>query len=124
MSNILDRVSGKESKRGTEAQGAHGDVIGATEIKVQLLLEVGKRVKAVTGIKAFLIFAMAALDLAVVARSVGPDELVADIHGQGSALKEGELSDQRRAKAVGKLGAVVGLNALNGETMFFVYARL
>ena len=45
-------------------------------------------VKAAAGIEAFLVLAVAALHLAVVARRVGTDELVADTQVGGGGLKQ------------------------------------
>ena len=49
--------------------------------------EVIQRVKAAAGVKAFLILAVAALHFTVVARRIGPDELVADTQLCGGGLK-------------------------------------
>lgn len=55
----------------------------------KLFSKVVQRVKAVTGIKAFLIFPVATLYLAVVAGCVRADKLVADTQIGSSDLKQG-----------------------------------
>ena len=54
----------------------------------ELLCEVIQGVKAVAGVKALLILAVAALHFTVVTRRVGADELVPDTQLGGSRLKE------------------------------------
>lgn len=55
----------------------------------ELLGEVIEGEKSVTGVKALLVLPVAALHLAVVARRVGTDELVADPQLGGCGLKQG-----------------------------------
>ena len=45
----------------------------------ELLCEIIKRIKGVAGIKTFLVFTVAAFNLAVVARGIGPDQLMPDL---------------------------------------------
>ena len=75
MSNILD---GELVRRGP-VKRSHREVVGAAVMDSELLGEVIEGVETVTGVKALLILPVASLDLAVVARCVGTDELVADL---------------------------------------------
>ena len=65
------------------------------------------------GIEAFLILAVAALHLAVVARRVGPDQLVTDAQLGGSFLEQRGQIALTVGEAVGKLETVVRLDALH-----------
>ena len=71
LSNILDR----ELRGRKPAEGPHREVVGAAVVDNKLLRKVVQRVKAVTGIKAFLVLSVAALYFAVVPRGVGANEL-------------------------------------------------
>lgn len=66
-----------------------------------------------TGIKAFLIFPVAELDLAAVARGIGSDELVTNTKFHGSFLKQHRQVALAIRKAVGKLKAIVCLNVFD-----------
>ena len=63
MSNILD----SEFRGGTPTEGPHGEVVGAAVVDGELFSKVIQGVKAVVGIKAFLVFPVAALYLPIVA---------------------------------------------------------
>ena len=54
----------------------------------ELLCEIIKRIKGMAGIKTFLVLTVAALDLAVVARSIGPDQLMPDALLGSSPFKQ------------------------------------
>ena len=64
------------------------------------------------GIEAFLILTMAALHLAVVARRVGPDQLVTDAQLGGSFLEQCGQIALAVGETVGELEAVVRLDTL------------
>ena len=64
-------------------------------------------------VEAFLVFAVAAFDLAIVARGVRTDELVKDTKLGGSTLKECRQIALGIGEAVGELEAVVRLNAFD-----------
>ena len=53
----------------------------------ELLCEVVQGIKAVAGVETFLVLPVAALHLAVVARGIWTDELVADAQAGGGLLK-------------------------------------
>ena len=65
------------------------------------------------GIEAFLILAVAALHLAVVARRVGPDQLVTDAQLGGSFLEQCGQIALAVGETVGKLETVVRLDTLH-----------
>ena len=65
------------------------------------------------GIEAFLILTMAALHLAVVARRVGPDQLVTDAQLGGSFLEQCGQIALAVGETVGELEAVVRLDTLH-----------
>ena len=65
------------------------------------------------GIEAFLILAVAALHLAVVARRVGPDQLVPDAQLGGSFLEQCGQIALAVGETVGELEAVVRLDTLH-----------
>ena len=69
-------------------QWAHRDRIGATKMDSKLSSEILERIKAMARIESLLIFAMTALDFAIVARRVRADELMADLHLSKSGLKQ------------------------------------
>ena len=75
LSNILDG----EIARKKPAERPHREVVGTAVMDSELLGEVIEGVETVTGVKALLVLPVASLDLAVVARCVGTDELVADL---------------------------------------------
>jgi len=74
--------------------------------------EVIQGVEAAAGIEAFLILAVTTLHFTVVAWSIGADELVADTQLGGSGLKQSRDIPLAVGKAVGKLKAIVCLDAL------------
>ena len=65
------------------------------------------------GIELLVIFTVAALHFAVVARGVGTDELVADAELLQFQLKESRFIGAFRQKAISKLSSVVGLDTFN-----------
>ena len=83
MSNILD----SELKRRKPTQRPHGKVVRAAVMDSKLLGKVIERVKAVAGVKTFLILPVATLHLTIVARCVGADELVSDAQFGSSDFK-------------------------------------
>ena len=68
-------------------KGSHGEIVGAAVMNGKLLCEVIQGIKAVAGIEAFLVLPVTALCLAVVARGIWTDELVADAQFSGGLLK-------------------------------------
>ena len=73
----------------------------------ELFREVIQRVKRVAGIETLLILAVAALDLAIVARGVGADQLMPDAKRGSSPLKQRRQIALAVGKTVGKFGPVV-----------------
>lgn len=68
----------------------------------------------VRSVEVLVVFAMAALHLAVVPGSVGLDELVLDAERLQRHLKEGFLVGVLRIESVGKLRAIIRLDTFNG----------
>ena len=71
--------------------------------------EVIQGVKTVAGIEAFLVLTVAALHLAVVARRIRPDELVAGTPLGGGGLKQRRGGPPAIGKSGGKIKTGVGL---------------
>ena len=96
-------------------KGPHGEVVGAAVVERKLLGEVIQREEGVTGIKALLVLSMASFHLAVVARRVRTDELMTDTKLSSSFLKQGRDLSLTVGETVGKLKAVVRLDALHTD---------
>ena len=83
LSNILNsELSGRQP-----AEGPHGQVVGAAVVDGKLLCKVIQGIERVARIEAFLILAVAALDLSVVARCVRTDQFMPDIQFGGCFFK-------------------------------------
>lgn len=111
LSNILDN----KLVRRKPAKGSHREVVGAAIVDSELLGEVMQGVKAVTGIKTLLVLPVASLHLAIVARCVGTNELVADTQLSGGCFKESRAVLFAGEETVGELNAVIGLDALHAD---------
>ena len=72
LSNILDR----EFRGRKPAERPHREVVGVAVVDSKLLCKVVQRVKAVAGVKAFLILPVTALHFTVVAWRVRTDEFM------------------------------------------------
>ena len=70
------------------AEGSHREVVRAAIVNGKLLCEIIQRIESVAGVKTFLILAVAALDLAVVARGIRANALVANAQLSGSLFKQ------------------------------------
>ena len=81
----------------------------------ELFREIIQTVKAVTGVKAFLVLLVAALYLAVVSGSIGEDELAPDIQASTSGFKQSGNIPSAVGETVGEFKAIVGLNALHSN---------
>ena len=112
LSNILD----SELIRRKPAKRSHGEVVGAAVVDSKLHCKVIQREKAAAGVKAFLILAVAALHFAVVARRIGPDELVADTQLGGGGLKQSREIPLAVGKTVGELKSIVSLDTFHADT--------
>ena len=82
----------------------------------ELHCKVIQRVKAVAGVEALLILAVAALHFAVVARRVGTDELVADTQLGSGGLKQGGQIAPAVGETIGKFKAVIRLDAFHADS--------
>ena len=112
LSNILD----SELIRRKPAKRSHGEVVGTAIMDSELPGEVIQGVKAAAGVKAFLILAVAALHFTVVARRIGPDELVADTQLCGGGLKQSREIPLAVGKTVGELKSIVSLDTFHADT--------
>ena len=83
LSNILDSELGGRHP----AERPHGQVVGAAVVDGKLLCKVVERKERAARVEAFLILAVAALDLAVVARRVRTDQFMPDIQFGGRFFK-------------------------------------
>ena len=70
-------------------EGPHRNVVGTAVVDLELLVEVFKGKERIAAIKALLVFAVAALYLAVMSGRVGPDQLVPDAKMSCGCLKQG-----------------------------------
>ena len=77
----------------------------------ELLCKVIQRVEVVARIEALLILTVAALDFAVMARGIQTNELVPNAQLGSSLFKQGWQITFAAGEAIGKLGAVVRLDA-------------
>ena len=73
---------------GAAGLGPHRNVVGTAVVDLELLVEVFKGKEGVAAVKALLVFAVAALYLAVMSGRVGPDQLMADAKMSCGSLKQ------------------------------------
>ena len=106
---MLDR----ELARRKPVERPHGEIVGAAVVDSELVGKVIKGKERVGRIEAFLIFSVAAFDLAVMAWSIGADQLVPDTQLGSSGLKQGGQIPLAVGKAIGKFKAIVSLNAFH-----------
>ena len=105
--------------RGKPAKGTHRAVVGAILVHSELCTKIGEGGEAVCIIKAPLVFPVTALYLAVMSWSIGPDELVPDTKLFSCKFKSGWDIPFTVGEAVGKLKAVIGLDAFYRHTAPF-----
>ena len=82
----------------------------------KLLCKVIQGIKAMAGVKAFLVLAVAAFYFAVMAWRVGADELVLDAQFGSGGFKESGQIPLAVGKTVGELKTVIRLDALHLDT--------
>ena len=82
----------------------------------ELLIKIVQRVKAMTGVKAFLVLPVAALHLAVVAGRVGTDELVVYTELCSGSLKQGGQVMFAVGETIGELKSIVSLDTFHADT--------
>ena len=97
----------------TPAEGPHREVVGASVVDSELLCKVIQGIKAVAGIKPFLVFPVTVFHLAVVAGCIGADKLVTDSQLGGRDFKERGQIPLAVGKTIGKLKAIVRLDAFH-----------
>ena len=112
LSNILDG----EVIRRKPAEGPHREVVGALVVNSELFCKVIQGEKAVAGVKAFLVLAVAAFHFAVVARRVGTDELMPDAQLGSSGLKQSGEITPAVGETIGKFKAVIRLDAFDADS--------
>ena len=110
---MLESEGTKEILRRQPTERPHRHVVGTTLVGSELPTKVGERIEAVGIVKALLVFSVAALDLAIMAGRIGPNHLVADAQVGGSRLEERLAAAIHDGEAIGKLRAVVGLDAFD-----------
>ena len=103
------------------AKRTHREIVVFPLPKSKLYLEVLERIELVRGIEIFVVLAVAALNLAVVARGEDPDKLVLDAEIVKGLLKERGPHGFRAVHPVCELGAIVRLDAFN-RIREFLYA--
>ena len=109
LSNILDsELSGRQP-----AEGSHGQVVRATVVDSKLLCKVIQGLERAARVEAFLIFAVAALDLAVVPRRIGANQFMPDAKLGGSFFKQSRHITFTIREPIGKLKAVVCLDTFH-----------
>ena len=109
LSNILDSELGGRKP----AEGPHGQVVGTAVVDSELLCEIIQRIEGVARIKSLLIFAVAALNLAVVPGRIRTNELVPNAQFGSRLFKQRRKISLAARKTVGKLKAVVRLDAFH-----------
>ena len=82
----------------------------------KLLGKVIDRVKAVAGVKTFLVLSVATLHLTVVSWRLGRDEFMPDAQLGSGNLKQGGEIPSAVGETIGKLKAIVRLHALHPDT--------
>ena len=83
----------------------------------ELLTKVDEGEELVNAIESFLIFPMSALDLAIMARCVRTSQFVTDSQEGGSVFKQGQCIALACGETVGKLEAVVCLDAFDPDAV-------
>lgn len=109
------RESGKEFIGRSPLKRTRRTVVGASLVGSELPGKVGEGVEAVRVIEELLIFTMAALDLAVVARRIRTNQLVPDAKVGRRGLKERGFCFVSPREAVRKLETVVRLDAFDAH---------
>ena len=108
------------------AQRSHRKaVVVPAIIKLELPAEVFERIKSMSGIKTFIIFAMASFYLTIMPRGKGADHFMLYAILCQTYLKESGLI-AIGSEAVGKLGSVIGLNTFDrhGKAFYQVIQKL
>ena len=104
----------KDLFRRAPAERAHREVIVLSVPNSELFLEVLKRIELVRSIEVFVIFSMAALDLTVVSGRKRLDEFMTNSKLSQRSFKQCFFIGALGVQTIGKLEAVVRLNAFDG----------
>lgn len=98
------------------AKGPHEEVVGALVVNSELFCKVIQGLKAVAGVKPFLILPVAALHLVVMTWCVRTNELMPDTQLGNSGLKQDGQVMLAVGKTVGELKSIVRLDTLHADT--------
>ena len=113
LSNILYRERKETLTRRSPSEGTHGTGVAGTLVGSELPTKVGEGVETVVGVETFLVFAVAAFDLAVVTGRVGADQLVEDTEFSGGAFKQRRKIPPGIGETIGKLETIVRLDTFD-----------
>ena len=75
---MLDSVVSKDNDRGEPKEGTHRKLVAVSLVGSELPTKVVEGVEGMLVVKAFLVFPVAAFDLAVMARRIRANQFVAD----------------------------------------------
>ena len=117
---MLDSMDTKELAGREPVKRAHGKAVAAILVGSELPTKIGERVEGMGVVETFLVFAVAAFHLAVVPWGVRADQLVTDAFAGQRCFKQSRNIALAVREAVGKLKAVVCLNALDLNPLPFV----
>ncbi len=106
-----------ELNGGKPEKGPQGKVVGGAVVNGQLFCKVVEGIKAVAGIKTFLVLSVAPLYFAVVPWSIGADELMTDAQLPGNLFEKGGQVMLAAGKTVGELKTIVGLDAFDPDAL-------
>ena len=115
LSNMLDREAHKSLYRREPGKRTHGPFVGSILVSSQLHGKISEREESVRVIKTFLILAVAAFNLAVMARSIGTDEFMTNAQTSSCLFEIGRNIPFGVGKAICKFKTVVGLDAFNND---------
>ena len=112
---MLDREGVKELSGRTPKERPHRSVVRVGVMDGELSGEILEGEETTGGVEAPLVLSVATFHLAVMPWCVRTNELVADAQLSGGFLKQGRDVPLAFGKPIGKLKAIVGLNALNRD---------
>ena len=106
----------EEFKRRKPEERAHREVVGVAVMNSELFLKVNQREERVTRIKSFLVFHVAAFNLAIMSGRIGTDQFMLDTQLSGGFLKKSLDIPFSVGKTVCKFKTVVGLDTFHTNT--------
>lgn len=114
MCRIVKQI-GQRTQKEQPKEGPHREVVGAAVVDSKLPCEVVEREGRMGRVETLLVFSVTALNFAVAPWGVVANELVPDTQLGSRKFKFGSEMAFCIGKAVGKLKAVVGLDALHAD---------